>query len=177
MYNPGTDLMGTLSQMNAPQPQQGGAQAKPTAYGVPGIQAPLQFDNHQTLQSAPSPSSIGSAVVKAAKNFLGVPYKWGGESAKGFDCSGLMQYIFKQQGVNIPRVTYDQIKQGTAVQQNNMQAGDLVFFKEPNGSPGHVGVYIGNGQIIHAPHTGDVVRVAQLSTMGMPIAGIRRFGK
>ena len=108
----------------------------------------------------------GNSFVNTAKKYLGTPYVLGGETPSGFDCSGLMQYVMKQNGISIPRTSQEQFKTGTAVSQNNLQAGDLVFFKGSDGtstSPGHVGMYVGNGQYIQAPKTGDVVKISNLS--------------
>ncbi|MBP3360309.1 MAG: C40 family peptidase [Clostridia bacterium] len=104
-------------------------------------------------------------LVNTAKQYLGTPYVWGGSSTKGFDCSGFTQYVFKQNGITINRTARDQYKNGVAVDKSQLQPGDLVFFKGSSGSssaPGHVGLYIGNGQFIHSPKTGDVVKVSGL---------------
>jgi cell wall-associated NlpC family hydrolase len=102
-------------------------------------------------------------LLTQAKQFLGTPYKWGGSSPKtGFDCSGFAQWLYKQQGIDLPRVTYDQIKSGRAVGVNNLEPGDLVFFGTKK-DPHHEGIYIGQGQFIHAPHTGDVVKISSLT--------------
>ncbi len=82
--------------------------------------------------------------------YLGVPYVWGGASPSGFDCSGLVQYAFAKLGVSLPHSTYALWPMGVAVARSQLQAGDLVFF---NGL-GHMGIYIGNNQMNHAPHTG-----------------------
>ncbi|MGN0163381.1 MAG: NlpC/P60 family protein [Candidatus Ornithomonoglobus sp.] len=119
----------------------------------------------------------GNKVVLIAKQFLGTPYVWGGTTPKGFDCSGLMQYAYKQMGINIPRVSQDQFKSGTAVDKSQLRAGDLVFFKGSSGTasdPGHVGMYIGNGQYIQAPQTGDVVKISDLSARS-DYVGARRY--
>ncbi len=121
--------------------------------------------------------SKGQQLVNAAKQYLGVPYVWGGTSSNGVDCSGLVQLAAKACGIDIPRVTYDQIKTGKTVDKNNLQAGDLVFFKGSDGSasaPGHVGMYIGNGQFIQAPKTGDVVKISDLSSRS-DYVGARRL--
>lgn len=98
-----------------------------------------------------------SGLIGYAKNFLGVPYVWGGTSPSGFDCSGLMQYVYRSEGISLPRTSSQQQNSGTRISPNDVQAGDLVFF----GSPAyHVGMYIGNGQWLHAPQTGDVVKIA-----------------
>ena len=103
-------------------------------------------------------SATGNAVVDYAYKFLGTPYQWGGTTPSGFDCSGFTQYVFKNAaGVSLPRTTYDQINVGVAVSYNDLQPGDLVF---PH--TGHVGIYVGGGQMIHAPSTGDVVKVSSV---------------
>ena len=109
-----------------------------------------------------------SSVVLEAMKYLGVPYVWGGASPSGFDCSGLVQYCYAQVGIQVPRTARDQYFAGTAIPAERtdlLQPGDLVFFAE-NRDPQqihHVGIYAGNGAFIHAPQTGDVVRVSSLS--------------
>ena len=104
--------------------------------------------------SVPS-SQIGGTVIGIAAQFLGVPYVWGGTSPNGFDCSGFTQYVFARAGVSLPRVASSQQGVGRAVSRADLQPGDLVFF----GSPAHhVGIYVGDGTMIHSPHTGSVVR-------------------
>jgi len=117
--------------------------------------------------STSSSSSNGSAtyssdaVIAYASNFLGVPYVWGGTTPAGFDCSGFVQYVFAHFGISLPRVASDQQNVGTYVSRENLQPGDLVFFGDP---AHHVGIYVGNGCMINAPHTGDVVRIAPLNS-------------
>lgn len=117
-------------------------------------------------------------IVNDAVDYLGTPYAWGGESSKGFDCSGLAQYVYGKAGVQIPRTTYDQFQTGKPIAKSQLQAGDLVFFKgsdSKNGLPGHVGIYIGGGQLIEAPHTGSVVQVSKLAGHA-DYMGARRYG-
>lgn len=103
----------------------------------------------------------GSVVWDALKFVqLKVPYVWGGTTPRGFDCSGLCQYIYARHGVNLPRVSYQQAQAGQPVAANDVQAADLVFFGNP---VHHVGIYIGGGYFVHAPRTGDVVKISKLS--------------
>ena len=106
-----------------------------------------------------APPTQYSGVVGIAMQFLGVPYVWGGSSPGGFDCSGLVMYVYAQVGVSLPHYTGAQWQMGVPVAYNDLQPGDLVFFD----GLGHVGIYIGGGEFIHAPHTGDVVRIDSLS--------------
>jgi cell wall-associated NlpC family hydrolase len=106
-----------------------------------------------------APPEQYSGVVGIAMQYLGVPYVWGGASPSGFDCSGLVMYVYAQMGVSLPHYTGAQWQMGVPVAYNDLQPGDLVFFD----GLGHVGIYIGGGEFIHAPHTGDVVRIDSLS--------------
>jgi cell wall-associated NlpC family hydrolase len=109
--------------------------------------------------STVAPPNVHGGVVGIAMRYLGVPYVWGGSSPRGFDCSGLVSYVFAQIGVSLPHSSYSQFGMGSAVSISQLQAGDLVFFTGAS----HVGIYIGGGQFIHAPHTGDVVKISSLS--------------
>jgi cell wall-associated NlpC family hydrolase len=105
------------------------------------------------------PPSRYGGVVGIAMQYLGTPYVWGGASPGGFDCSGLVMYVFAQVGVSLPHNAAAQYGYGVYVPRDQLQPGDLVFFD----GLGHVGIYIGGGQFIHAPHTGDVVKISSLS--------------
>jgi len=107
---------------------------------------------------APPPGQYGG-VVGIAMQYLGTPYVYGGASPGGFDCSGLVMYAFAQIGVSLPHNAAAQYGYGMPVSRDQLQAGDLVFF---NGL-GHVGIYVGGGSFIHAPHTGDVVKISSLT--------------
>jgi cell wall-associated NlpC family hydrolase len=108
-----------------------------------------------------APPGVWGGVVGIAMQYLGVPYVWGGASPSGFDCSGLVVYAFAQAGrPGLPHYTGALWQMGVAVSRDQLAAGDLVFF---NGL-GHVGIYIGGGQFIHAPHTGDVVKISDMSS-------------
>lgn len=101
-------------------------------------------------------------IIAYASNFLGTPYLWGGTSpSTGFDCSGFTQYVYAHFGIGLGRTTYDQINDGYGVSKDELQAGDLVFFGK-GGDPTHMGMYVGNGTYIHAPRTGDVIKISSV---------------
>jgi cell wall-associated NlpC family hydrolase len=129
---------------------------------VTGEADPGAFDfGTETPAFTPPPpdGSRASQVIAIAMQYLGVPYVWGGSSpATGFDCSGFVMYVFAQIGVSLPHHAAAQYGYGVPVSRDQLLPGDLVFF---NGL-GHMGMYIGGGQFIHAPHTGDVVKVSSL---------------
>ena len=108
----------------------------------------------------PSNGTLGQQAVQVAMQYLGVPYVWGGASPSGFDCSGLTMYVYAQLGVSLPHYTGDQWNAGPHVSRDQLQPGDLVFFTP---DLGHMGMYVGGGSFIHAPHTGDVVKISSLS--------------
>ncbi|MBL4934733.1 C40 family peptidase [Clostridium sp. YIM B02515] len=110
------------------------------------------------------------AVVAYAANFLGTTYVYGGTTPSGFDCSGFVQYVYRHFGVDLPRVAADQSTVGTFVSRDQLQPGDLVFFKRPGQEVHHVGMYVGNNSYIHAPQTGDVVKVSSLTRSDYYIA-------
>jgi peptidoglycan DL-endopeptidase CwlO len=121
--------------------------------------------------SAPPPSRYGGVVVIAMR-YLGVPYVWGGASPSGFDCSGFVMYVYAQVGISLPHYTVSQYAMGTAVSRGQLQPGDVVFFD----GLGHNGIYIGNNQFIHAPHTGDVVKISSITGWyASTFVGARRF--
>ena len=109
-------------------------------------------------------SGTGQDIVNYAQTFLGVPYVYGGTSPSGFDCSGLVYYCYKHFGYTVNRTAAGLAYSGTAVSSSALQVGDVILFTSTDGSyVGHTGIYIGGGQFIHAPHTGDVVKISSLS--------------
>jgi cell wall-associated NlpC family hydrolase len=190
----------TLSFAKAAEPQQPAAapaSAAPAPSGDPGAAA---------VDATPAPAAVPAGVhltgavadavaaatragegpgprallaLQEAEKYLGTPYHWGGSTPQtGFDCSGLMQWAYAHAGIKLPRVSEDQVLagNGTPVDRDHLRPGDLVFFDE-NGDIGHVGMYIGKDEILHAPHTGDVVKIANLDDpwFVQHFAGGRRF--
>jgi hypothetical protein len=104
-------------------------------------------------------------IVKTARSFRGVPYRWGGASPdRGVDCSGLAMAVYRLNGLKLPRTSRGQYNTGTCVDKNNLSAGDLVFFETAEkGNISHVGIYVGNGNFVHAPSSGKKVREDRLS--------------
>ncbi len=123
--------------------------------------ASLSYSTNNTASSQVKGS--GQALVNTAMKYLGVPYVWGGTSPRGFDCSGLVQYVCRANGISVPRVAASQRNAGKYVSRQNLLPGDLVFFSN-GGGISHVGIYVGNGKMIHAPQTGDVVKISSIET-------------
>ncbi|MGL4850368.1 MAG: SH3 domain-containing protein [Clostridium sp.] len=111
------------------------------------------------LQQEVTPAQKINQIINYGEQFIGTPYEWGGESPSGFDCSGLVQYVFAHNGINLPRTTEAQQQCGVPVAPGDLEPGDLVFWGEP---AYHVAIYIGNGQILVAPHTGTTVTIMNL---------------
>lgn len=127
----------------------------------------IVFPEDYAVARAPAGDNndLRNELVSTARRFIGVPYRWGGtDSDNGFDCSGLTMVCYRLNGLNLPRVSRSQYRAGRCVAKKDLQAGDLVFFATKGGTRvTHVGMYIGNGQFIHAPRTGKTVRIANLS--------------
>jgi cell wall-associated NlpC family hydrolase len=124
-----------------------------------GVPAPVSDDGSGSVSVSVPPAKYGG-VVGIAMQYLGVPYVWGGSSPSGFDCSGFAMYVYAQVGVSLPHnaaMQYSSV--GVYVPRDQLEAGDLVFFD----GLGHMGMYIGGDQFIHAPHTGDVVKISSLN--------------
>jgi cell wall-associated NlpC family hydrolase len=128
--------------------------------------------------SGPGPRA--EAAVREAQKYLDTPYQWGGSTPQtGFDCSGLMQWAYAKAGIHIPRTSEMQILAGNAtpVARKDLQPGDLVFFRDSSGDVHHVGMSLGGDRFLHAPHTGDVVKISSLkeSYYAEQYTGARRF--
>lgn len=104
-------------------------------------------------------------VVLSAMAFIGIPYRWGGATPQaGFDCAGLVQYVFQQTlGTLLPRTTYDMVALGMAINRGELMPGDLVFFNTLRRPFSHVGIYIGDNRFIHAPRRGKTVEIVDMS--------------
>ena len=114
--------------------------------------------------SSSSSNSIGEKLVNLAKSKLGCKYVWGATGPNAFDCSGLTSWCYKQIGISIPRTSLAQSKSGKAVSKSDLQAGDLIFWKTTSAEVGHVGMYVGNGQFIHAPNKSKPVKYDSLNS-------------
>lgn len=97
-------------------------------------------------------------VAAMADAFIGTPYVWGGSTPSGFDCSGLVQFVYKEVGVGLPRRAVDQSRSGRAASLRDLELGDLVFFRIDRDIISHVGIHVGEGEFVHAPGTGKTVR-------------------
>jgi cell wall-associated NlpC family hydrolase len=125
-----------------------------------------------TSPNPPPPAPSSGGVVGIAMHYLGIPYVWGGSSPSGFDCSGFVMYVYAQVGISLPHYTVSQYGMGSAVSRSQLQPGDVLFFD----GLGHNGIYIGGNQFIHAPHTGDVVKISSISGWyASTYVGARRF--
>ena len=123
----------------------------------------IAFSPQAWLHNNPA-SPTGASVVAIAQHYLRVPYVWGGAiPATGFDCSGLTRFVYAQLGVNLPHYAASQFAAFPKLDPAKLQPGDLVFFEPKFDGPGHVALYIGNDQMIEAPHTGALVRVSSFS--------------
>ncbi|NNH72186.1 C40 family peptidase [Nocardia uniformis] len=131
---------------------------------IPGVEAP----------GAPAPfvapqKTAGDLAVDAALSKVGTPYVYGAAGPNAFDCSGLVQWSYAQAGVSLPRTSYQQINAGTPVSADALRPGDVVSFY----GGGHSGIYVGNGEVVHASTSGQPVKVAPISSM--PFAGATRI--
>ncbi|MDU6985681.1 MAG: NlpC/P60 family protein, partial [Terrisporobacter othiniensis] len=149
--------------------------SKITANGVEGyVSSEYLSSTKPSTGSSDSSNSSGStsssvnAVLNLAAKQLGKPYVWGAQGPSSFDCSGLTYYVYKNAaGVTLPRVSSDQSRYGTTVSKSNLKAGDLVFFDTSgsnNGAVSHVGIYVGNGEMIHASSSKEKIVQVSIET-------------
>ncbi|HEY3614803.1 MAG TPA: C40 family peptidase [Gaiellales bacterium] len=119
---------------------------------------------------------LGPQAVAIAKRYLGVPYVWGGSTPTGgFDCSGLVMYVYKQLGITLDHYAAWQYLEGKRIAPDDLQPGDLVFWEPKADGPGHVGMYVGDGKMINAPHTGDVVRIVSIQGRSGYVGAVRPY--
>jgi gamma-D-glutamyl-L-lysine dipeptidyl-peptidase len=130
---------------------------------------------YTALSAIPTPT--GARIVRVARRFLGLQYLWGGTSGFGFDCSGFTYTIFRRFAISLPRDADRQALHGLPVARSSLRPGDLVFLAGPGGTGPvhHVAIYIGSGDVIHAPHTGQPVEISPLAVFSSDYAGARRY--
>lgn len=122
----------------------------------------VRATGNTTSRSGTRPSlSDNTSLIEFAKKYVGVPYVYGGSTPAGFDCSGFVQYVFSNFGVKLSRTTYTQVNEGVAISKENLKMGDLVFFGTAS-NVSHVGIYISDGNFIHASKPGDTVKISSL---------------
>jgi cell wall-associated NlpC family hydrolase len=143
--------------------------------GVGAGGAGARVDGPFPVEPAPPPKpTLGQRAARVALRAVGVPYAWGGSSpASGFDCSGLVRWAYRRLGVDLPHSSYALYDRGRRIARSRMKPGDLVFFS----GLGHVGVYLGRGRMVHAPHSGRTVEVVPLRGpyYGSRLIGARRI--
>jgi cell wall-associated NlpC family hydrolase len=122
-----------------------------------------------------SDTSIGRRAVSIALSLLGRPYRWGASGPNSFDCSGFTMYVYAQLGISLPHSSAAQYYSGRRVSYEDLAPGDLVFFARRSGRISHVGLYIGGGMMVHAPQTGDVVKVVPLSSHSGYVGAVRPY--
>jgi cell wall-associated NlpC family hydrolase len=139
----------------------GGLPTVPAPQSQPPVVASIPPPPAHTRKSLPAHTPQQTEALLQTLMALGIDYQWGGQSpTTGFDCSGLVAHVFlKAYGMKLPRLSYGQAKAGMAVQSEELEAGDLVFFNTLNKPFSHVGIYLGDGRFVHAPKTGAQVRV------------------
>jgi peptidoglycan DL-endopeptidase CwlO len=141
-------------------------QAARPVKAVGRVKAPVHF----VLPKLPKPLSLSQRAVRIARTQLGAPYRYGGASPAGFDCSGLVMWVYGRLGISLPHNAAALYGIGRAVSRSRLRPGDLLFFH----GLGHVGLYIGHGRMIHAPQSGRSVEIQPLSVRRGSLVGARR---
>ncbi|MBU3158698.1 C40 family peptidase [Clostridium frigoris] len=122
----------------------------------------LIYTTNITQSTASKPTLTGTNIVDYAEKFIGIPYKYGGTTIAGFDCSGFTMHVYNNFKVALPRIASSQTLKGNVVSKSSLKKGDLVFFGKPIY---HVGIYVGSGKFIHSPKTGSSVKIVDLKYM------------
>jgi hypothetical protein len=185
--DPGSQLLVGLARAALPPARaRSEASASWLALGVAGHGADtgsdyLAFSSTDLFgMQVPAGNSVGAKAVRIALQYLGIPYLWGGASpVTGFDCSGLVMYVYAQLGIPLTHYTGAQYNEGAHIPPWALQPGDLVFFEPSAAGPQHEGMYIGNGEFIQAPHTGDVVKISSLDQSSYArgfVGAVRPYG-
>lgn len=121
------------------------------------------FGDSEPIRTKGRAGAKASAVIKTARTQIGKPYRWGGESpSAGYDCSGLIWWVYRQHGISVPRVSWQQYSAGTFVDKNDIRPGDLIFFRITTGKSLHVGIVTERGTFIHSPRSGSRVMESSL---------------
>lgn len=125
---------------------------------------PLKGGSRESQGGGAASSGLGGQIAKLAISFQGTPYVWGGTTPKGFDCSGFVQYVFRQMGINLPRMSFQQANSGTKIGLGSLRPGDLVAWDNGPRNPGadHIAIFLGSGLIAEAPSPGKPLRVRKL---------------
>ena len=122
----------------------------------------ILFGNKSVAVATKQNKLTGASIVAYAKKFIGTPYKRGGTTTAGFDCSGFTKHVYSHFNIKLPRTAKSQTSKGTVVKKANLRIGDLVFFGK---TISHVGIYVGNGKFIHSPKPGSRIKIAELKYM------------
>lgn len=146
--------------------KQAGEGAQTATNPLEGLEtyASWSVPDQETYTSLGASTGSSNELLAFAKKFVGTPYVWGGTSPSGFDCSGFTQYVYRQFGIDVPRVSYQQASSGPRISIADAKAGDLVAWDNSSRNDGadHVGIYLGNGYVIHAPKPGDAVKISKI---------------